>query len=106
MRSFCIGAALDAWMIYPGWVKGQTQPDVVGLEDLVDHVVHICDLAGNCEHVGIGSDLDVVLENIDRFRGYAATHGTTVNLAHCLMTSNWEQFPDFLRYMAQKDGAK
>jgi len=54
------------------------------------------------ESIRIGSDLDVVLENIDRFRGYAATHGTTVNLAHCLMTSNWEQFPDFLRYAESK----
>ena len=50
------------------------------------------------EGIRIGSDLDVVLENIDRFRGYAETHGTTVNLAHCLMTSNWRDFPDFLRY--------
>ncbi len=54
------------------------------------------------EAIRIGSDLDVVLENIDRFRGYAATHGTTVNLAHCLMTSNWEDFPDFLRYAEAK----
>ena len=57
-RGGVIGAALDAWMIYPGWIKGETQPEVVSLDDLVDHVVHICELAGNAEHVGIGSDLD------------------------------------------------
>ncbi|WP_426574235.1 radical SAM protein [Aquihabitans sp. McL0605] len=57
------------------------------------------------ESVRIGADLDVVLENIDRFRGYAATHGTSVNLAHCLMTSNWRQFPDFLRY-AERQGLR
>lgn len=28
------------------------------LEVLVDHLDHICQLAGNCRHIGIGSDLD------------------------------------------------
>lgn len=50
------------------------------------------------ESIRIGSDLDVVLANLDRFTVYAAQHGTQVNLAHCLMTSNWRQFPDFLRF--------
>lgn len=57
---------------------------------------------GAYEAIRIGSDLDVVLENIERFQGYAATHGTTVNLAHCLMTSNWQGFPDFLRWAEQQ----
>lgn len=55
------------------------------------------------ESIRIGSNLDVVLENIDRFRGYAAAHGTAVNLAHCLMTSNWRGFPDFLRFADGRD---
>lgn len=49
------------------------------------------------ESIRIGADLDVVLTNLDRFRRYAEVHGTRVNLAHCLMTSNWRDFPDFLR---------
>ncbi len=57
-RGGVIGAALDAWMLVPGWVRGETRPDVVGLEALVDHVAHVCELAGNCRHVAIGSDLD------------------------------------------------
>jgi membrane dipeptidase len=57
-RGGVIGAALDAWMIYPGWIKGETQPEVVSLDNLVDHIVHICELAGDADHVGIGSDLD------------------------------------------------
>lgn len=28
------------------------------LRDLIGHVKHICELAGNCNHVGLGSDLD------------------------------------------------
>jgi membrane dipeptidase len=30
----------------------------VKVEDVLDHVDHICQLAGNASHVGIGSDLD------------------------------------------------
>lgn len=57
-RGGVIGFALDAWMIYPGWRRGKTQSDVVGLESLVDHIDHICQLVGSTEHSGIGSDLD------------------------------------------------
>lgn len=57
-RDGVIGVACDAWMLYPGWERGVTQPDVVSLEALVDHIDHICNLAGNADHVAIGSDLD------------------------------------------------
>lgn len=57
-RDAIIGMALDAWMLYPGWERGVTQPTVVGLDAVVNHIDHICDLAGSAEHVAIGSDLD------------------------------------------------
>jgi membrane dipeptidase len=59
-RGAVIGAALDAWMMIPGWVKGKTTPQQTGLklERIVDHIDHICQLAGNALHCGIGSDLD------------------------------------------------
>ena len=59
-RGAVIGAAMDAWMIVPNWVRGQSTPEALGcyLEKLLDHVDHICQLAGNAAHVGIGSDLD------------------------------------------------
>lgn len=57
-RGAVIGAALDAWMLYPGWVRGETSPEVVGLEAVVDHIDHVCQLAGNARHSAIGSDLD------------------------------------------------
>jgi membrane dipeptidase len=53
-----IGVALDDWMLYPGWVVGQTSSAQVPLSSVVDHIDHICQLAGNCRHVGIGTDLD------------------------------------------------
>jgi membrane dipeptidase len=59
-RGAVIGGALDAWMLVPGWVRGQTTPQAAGvrLAHLVAHLDHICQLAGNARHVGIGSDLD------------------------------------------------
>ena len=57
-RGAVIGSAFDAWMMYPGWVRGKTQPEVVGLEAIVDHVDRICQFAGNTKHVALGTDLD------------------------------------------------
>jgi membrane dipeptidase len=57
-RGAVIGAAFDAWMMYPGWVRGKTPPEAVSLAAAADHVDHICQLAGNTDHVAIGSDLD------------------------------------------------
>jgi len=55
-----IGGALDAWMMVPGWVRGQSTPEGMGcdLGKVIDHLDHICQLAGNTLHVGMGTDLD------------------------------------------------
>lgn len=57
-RDAVIGAAFDSWMLYPGWVLGTTPGTAVSMENVVDHIDHICQLAGNARHVAIGSDLD------------------------------------------------
>ena len=59
-RDGVIGLALDAWMVVPGWIRGKTRPQDVGatLEVAVNHIDHICQLLGNVNHVGIGTDLD------------------------------------------------
>jgi len=59
-RGAVIGGALDAWMLAPGWQRGVDTPRErgVGLEKLVEHFDHICQIAGNSRHIGIGSDLD------------------------------------------------
>jgi len=59
-RDAVIGAAMDAWMIVPGWVRRQSTPENMGcnLEKLIDHMDHICQIAGNADHIAIGSDLD------------------------------------------------
>jgi membrane dipeptidase len=59
-RGAVIGAAFDAWMLAPGWVRGESTPEAVGvtLETVVDHIDHVCQIAGNARHSMIGSDLD------------------------------------------------
>ncbi|MBC7236022.1 MAG: membrane dipeptidase [Chloroflexi bacterium] len=57
-RGGVIGVALDAWMLYPGWVIGQTRPDVVTMEAVAEQIDHICQVLGNADHAAIGSDLD------------------------------------------------
>ena len=59
-RGAVIGAALDAWMMIPGWIRGKTTPQETGLklEVICDHIDHVCQLAGNALHSGIGTDLD------------------------------------------------
>ena len=59
-RGAVIGTALDAWMLVPDWIRGKTTPQSSGvmLAHVADHIDHICQLAGNARHAGIGSDLD------------------------------------------------
>lgn len=65
-RGAVVGAALDAWMLAPGWVGGDgVHPPVstpagmgVTVDRVVDHIDRVCQLAGNSRHAGIGSDLD------------------------------------------------
>ena len=105
-RGAVIGGAMDAWMMVPGWVRGKSNPVSMGcnLETLIDHMDHICQLAGNSLHVGIGSDLDGAfgkeqcpydvesisdiskLEGLLRARGYADTDITNI------MHGNWIRF--------------
>ncbi|MEO2148429.1 MAG: membrane dipeptidase [Flavobacteriaceae bacterium] len=59
-RDAVIGIALDAWMMVPNWVRGESTPEGMGvtLDQMIDNIDHICQLSGNSFHVGIGTDLD------------------------------------------------
>ena len=105
-RGAVIGAALDAWMMVPNWQRGISQPKAMNcnLGVMIDHIDHICQLAGNALHVGIGSDLDGAfgkeqcpydLETIadlqkvpDLFRKRGYTDTDVENLMH----GNWLRF--------------
>ena len=59
-RGAVIGAPLDAWMMVPGWIRGKTTPEGVGLklEKMAEHIDYICQMAGSANHSGVGTDLD------------------------------------------------
>lgn len=59
-RGGVVGVVLDGWMLVPDWVRGQHTPQSTGLhlDRLADHIDHFCQLAGDDQHVGLGSDLD------------------------------------------------
>ena len=59
-RGGVIGGALDTWMLHPNFRLALDDPRELGIrmERLIDHFDHICQLAGNSEHVAFGTDLD------------------------------------------------
>jgi membrane dipeptidase len=59
-RDAVIGAAFDAWMLVPGWERGASTPDKtnVSLNNVVNHIDHICQIAGDSQHSALGTDLD------------------------------------------------
>jgi membrane dipeptidase len=59
-RGAVIGMAFDAIMMVHGWAHKRSLPQDFGLkmEKICEHIDHICQIAGNALHVGIGTDLD------------------------------------------------
>lgn len=103
-RGGVIGAALDAWMVVPGWIRGETQPEAASLSNLVDHILHICELAGNTDHVGIGSDLDGgygteqtphdldTIADLQKLGGLLADRGFSDDDVTAFAHGNWERY--------------
>ncbi|MCC9598942.1 membrane dipeptidase [Stieleria sp. JC731] len=60
-RDAVIGVAFDIWMGVPNWERlvsnHETYADA-NMRALTNHVDHICQLIGNVNHIGIGTDLD------------------------------------------------
>lgn len=106
-RGAVIGTVLDAWMLRPGWIIGQSKPDELTLESAADHVMHICNLAGNTRHVAIGSDLDggfgteqspgdtKSIADLQNFAGILSRRGFSDDDIRLYMHGNW------LRYFRQ-----
>ena len=105
-RGSVIGGALDAWMLSPQWVRGESTPQQRGvtLETLVDHFDHICQLAGNSNHVAIGSDLDGMfgteqcpydletIANLSKLEGILQKRGYSTSDIANILHGNWLRF--------------
>jgi len=105
-RGAVIGAAFDAWMLANGWIRGQTTPGSAGvrLASVVDHIDHVCQLAGNARHAGLGTDLDGgygteqspadldTMAHLPRVAELLAARGYPAADIELIMHGNWLRF--------------
>ncbi len=105
-RDAVIGVALDTWMLTPNWTRGVSTPEGenVSLETVVNHIDHICQLAGNANHAGIGSDLDGAfgteqspqdvdtIADLQRIPGILASRGYSEEDIANICSLNWIRF--------------
>jgi membrane dipeptidase len=91
-RGAVIGTALDDWMLYPGWVRGESNPELVKLETMVDHIDRVCQLAGNPRHAAVGTDLD-------------GGFGREQSPCDLDTIADLQRVPEMLRRRGYKDGA-
>ncbi len=103
-RDGVIGTAFDTWMIKPAWVIGPRYiagNPLVTLSDVVDHIDHICQLAGNTRHVALGTDLDGgfgreqspadldTIADLQKLPGLLSARGYDVDNIAAIMHGNW-----------------
>lgn len=103
-RGAVIGMALDSWMMLPGYVPDETDNSQVKLRMIIDHIDHICQLAGNAAHVAIGTDLDGgfgreqspsdidTIAHLQRLPGLLKERGYSVADIEGVMHGNWLRF--------------
>jgi membrane dipeptidase len=105
-RGAVIGAALDAWMLYPGWIRGATNPSEAGvtLESVIDHIDRVCQIAGDARHSAIGTDLDGgfgreqspadldTIADLQKLPGLLDKRGYDQEAIRGIMYGNWLEF--------------
>ena len=102
-RGGIIGGALDAWMLHTNFQMNQDDPKEmgIGLEKLVDHFDHICQLSGDSRHIGFGSDLDGLfgleqtpfdmntIADLQKFQSILKSRGYTDDDIEHIFFRNW-----------------
>lgn len=105
-RDAVIGASLDVWMMVTGWTRGVSDPvrDGAPLQRILDHWDHICQIAGNANHIAIGSDLDgafgkeqcpwdlETIADLQKFPDLLRHRGYSDGDIHLIMHGNWYRF--------------
>ncbi|MFO0904290.1 MAG: membrane dipeptidase [Pirellulales bacterium] len=107
-RGGVLGMAFDAIMMIPDWVHLRSKPAdfQLKIERICDHIDYICQIAGNANHVGIGTDLDGgygteqtpmdlnSIADLQTLPGLLRKRGYTEQDIEGIM---WRNFVDFLR---------
>jgi membrane dipeptidase len=108
-REAVIGVAFDAWMLQANFVIGQTKGSTVPLTAVADHIDHICQLAGNANHVAFGTDLDggfgteqspnglETIADLQNFESILTARGYSALDIDRIFHGNWLRF--FLRFL-------
>ena len=107
-RGGILGMAFDAIMMVPGWTHLRSKPSdfQLKIERICDHIDHICQIAGNAKHIGIGTDLDGgygteqtpmdmnSIADLQTLPGLLLARGYSQDDIEGIM---WRNFVDFLR---------
>src|SRR5690606_25176831 len=94
------------WMVVPGWQKGVSTPQEMNcnFERLIDHMDHVCQIAGNANHIGLGSDLDgafgkeqspadiETIADLQKIPALLAKRGYSSEDVEKVMHGNWLRF--------------
>lgn len=100
-RGGVIGAALDVWMLQTGWSAGPDFSANPPLATVVEHIDHVCQLAGNARHAAIGSDLDGgfgreqsprdldTIADLQRIADLLAARGYSAKDISAILHGNW-----------------
>ena len=102
-RDAVIGMPLDAWMMVPNWKRGISYPTntPVFLNHMIDHMTHICEMAGDVRHVAIGTDLDggfgkeqcpsdlETIADLQKLPGLLHKRGYSTSETEAVFSGNW-----------------
>ncbi len=105
-RESVIGGMLDCWAMDIRFIDTVSDPWQldIRLEQLVDHWDHICQLVGNSEHIGIGSDLDGIfgteqspwdmnsIADLQKLEEILVRRGYTAQDINNIFCDNWLRF--------------
>ncbi|MCY4535321.1 MAG: membrane dipeptidase [Bryobacterales bacterium] len=103
-RGGVIGVVMDEWMLVPGYVRGDSHRPRASFESVVAHVDHICSIAGDTDHIAIGSDLDggfgteqtplglETIADLHRIAEALIQHGLSDSQVNQIFSGNWLRF--------------
>ncbi|MBX7214091.1 MAG: membrane dipeptidase [Thermoflexales bacterium] len=107
-RDGVLGASFDISMVRPGWLfaswNNLTYEKPVMMREIVDHIDHICQLAGSSRHCALGTDLDGgfgreqspfdldTIADLQKMAGLLAGRGYSPADIEGILHGNWLRF--------------